>query len=146
MPGSDAGWPLPAIFRWRLARLSGDDLSTARKRQDLELGEVQLAAKRLELAQQRSELLERDDVERVFATALIEARESLMALVDLLATSSPPEMRNFVMEETDRHVRSVLKSLQRRLESDELDRQTTTGAADGADDEPQTEGTNHAES
>ena len=111
----------------------------------MELGEVQLAAKRLELAQQRSELLERDDVERVFATALIEARESLMALVDLLATSSPPEMRNFVMEETDRHVRSVLKSLQRRLESDELDRQTTTGAADGADDEPQTEGTDHAE-
>ena len=55
------------------------------------------------------------------ATALIEARGMIMSLPERLATSAPPEMRNFIREETDRHCRDVLTSLRRRLEMDEID-------------------------
>ena len=55
------------------------------------------------------------------ATALIEARGMIMSLPERLATSAPPEMRNFIREETDRHCRDVLTSLRSRLEMDEID-------------------------
>ena len=121
MPSVSDGWYLPAIVRWRFDRLSNTDLTTAKKQQDLALGRVQLESKKLELDQERGQLLDRADVERWAATALIEARGMIMSLPERLATSAPPEMRNFIREETDRHCRDVLTSLRRRLEMDEID-------------------------
>ena len=121
MPGQPGAYPIPEIAQWRFAKLrGGGDLATAKKEQDLELGKVELETKRMELAKDRGELLERDDVELFVATALIEAREMVMSLPEMLATSSPPELREFVRTESDRHCRDVLVALRRRLESDEL--------------------------
>ena len=119
MPGEPGNYPLRPIILWRLAKLSGSDLATAKKQQDLELGRVQLESKQLELDQGRGQLLDRGDVERWAATALIEARVMIMSLPERLATSAPPEMRSFIREESDRHCRDVLTSLRRRLEMDE---------------------------
>ena len=49
MPSVSDGWYLPAIVRWRFDRLSNTDLTTAKKQQDLALGQVQLESKKLEL-------------------------------------------------------------------------------------------------
>jgi len=119
MPGEPGNYPLTPIIQWRLAKLSGSDLATAKKQQDLELGRVQLEFKQLELDQGRGQLLDRADVELWAATALIEARCTIMSLPERLSTSAPPEMRSFIREETDRHCRDVLTSLRRRLEMDE---------------------------
>ena len=119
MPGEPGAYPVPAIAQWRIAKLrgTGGDLATAKKEQDLELGKVELETKRMELAKERGELLDAGDVERWAATALIEAREMVMSLPEMLATSSPPELREFVRTESDRHCRDVLVALRRRLES-----------------------------
>lgn len=119
MPGEPGNYPLKPIILWRLAKLSGSDLATAKKQQDLELGRVQLESKQLELDQERGRLLDRTEVELWAATALIEARVMVMSLPEKLSTSAPPEMRAFIREETDRHCRDVLTSLRRRLEMDE---------------------------
>ena len=119
MPSVSDGWYLPAIVRWRFDRLSNTDLTTAKKQQDLALGQVQLESKKLELDQERGQLLDRADVELWAATALIEARCMIMSLPERLSTSAPPEMRSFIREETDRHCRDVLIALRRRLEMDE---------------------------
>ena len=121
MPSVPDGWYLPAIVRWRFDRLSNTDLTTAKKQQDLALGQVQLESKKLELDQERGQLLDRAEVELWAATALIEARVMIMSLPGRLATSAPPEMRNFIREETDRHCRDVLTSLRRRLEMENVD-------------------------
>ena len=121
MPSVSDGWYLPAIVRWRFDRLSNTDLTTAKKQQDLALGQVQLESKKLELDQERGQLLDRASVELWAATALIEARCMVMSLPERLSTSAPPEMRSYIREETDRHCRDVLTSLRRRLEMDEID-------------------------
>ena len=121
MPSVSDGWYLPAIVRWRFDRLSNTDLTTAKKQQDLALGQVQLESKKLELDQERGQLLDRASVELWAATALIEARCTIMSLPERLATSAPPEMRSFIREETDRHCRDVLTSLRRRLEMENVD-------------------------
>lgn len=117
MPGSDAGWPLDAITRWRHAKLTTSDIVTAQKQATLEATQLANEARRLELSKERGELLDRTDVERWAATALIEVREMLMQLPEILATSSPPEFAAFVREESDRHVRQLLTALRRRLDS-----------------------------
>jgi len=121
MPSVSDGWYLPAIVRWRFDRLSNTDLTTAKKQQDLALGQVQLESKKLELDQGRGQLLDRAEIELWVATALIEARCTIMPLPERLATSAPPEMRSFIREETDRHCRDVLTSLRRRLEMENDD-------------------------
>ena len=121
MPSVSDGWYLPAIVRWRFDRLSNTDLTTAKKQQDLALGQVQLESKQLELDQERGQLLDRASVERWAAVALIEARCMVMSLPERLSTSAPPEMRSFIREETDRHCRDVLTSLRRRLEMENVD-------------------------
>lgn len=120
MPGELGAFSVPDVVQWRLAKAKGGDLAIAKKEQDLELGKVELESKRMELAKERGELLDSGDVERWAATALIEAREMVMALPEMLATSSPPELREFVRTEADRHCRDVLKALRRRLESDSI--------------------------
>lgn len=132
MPSSAAGWPLDQICQWRIARLTNSDLVVEKKRAELEAIRLGNDAKRLDLAREKGEMIPRDDVERWVATALIEARESVMALPEMLATSAPPELRDFVRSETDRHCRSVLTGLRRRLESDQLE----TAIGNVADDEP----------
>ena len=79
MPSVSDGWYLPAIVRWRFDRLSNTDLTTAKKQQDLALGQVQLESKTLELDQERGQLLDRASVELWAATALIEARCMIMS-------------------------------------------------------------------
>ena len=120
MPSVSDGWYLPAIVRWRFDRLSNTDLTTAKKQQDLALGQVQLESKKLELDQERGQLLDRAEIELWVATALIEARCTIMSLPERLSTTAPPEQRNFIRSETDRHCRDVLTMLRRRLETGKL--------------------------
>ena len=117
MPNAGNGWSLPAIVRWRIARLSGDDLSTARKRQEIELNAIAIDSRRMELEQQRGELVELASVELTFAQALIKCRCQIMTLVESIATSAPPELRDQLRAEVDRTCRAALKTLRRDLES-----------------------------
>jgi hypothetical protein len=139
MPGSDGSWPLDAITRWRHAKIVGSDLAKEKKEAELENLRLQNDQRRLELAKERGELLDRGDVERWASVACSEAREQLMQLPEMLATSSPPDQRDFIRAETDRHVRDTLAALRRRLESDELDKQTTAGSVADDDSEPSNE-------
>lgn len=135
MPGSDAGWPLDAIVRWRFDRLANNDLATEQRKATLEATQLANDARRLELSKERGELVELVDVERWASIALIEAREIVMSIPEKLATSAPPGLREMVRSEADLTCRAALKSLRRRLESDELDQDhPATGEADG--DEP----------
>lgn len=120
MPGVSGAYPIGDVIRWRLAKVQNNDLNTAQKQQNLELGEIKLQTERMELAKAKGELLDRSDVELWAATALIEAREMIMSLPEMLATSSPPELRDFVRSEADRHCRDVLIMLRRKLESNEI--------------------------
>ena len=119
MPGTPGHWQLSDIAQWKLKKTSNEEISIAKRQQDLQLGQVQLEAKMLALEKERCQLLDRGDIERWAATALIEARVMIMSLPERLATSAPPEMRSFIREESDRHCRDVLTSLRRRLEMDE---------------------------
>lgn len=121
MPGVSGAYPIGDVIRWRLAKVQNNDLATAQKQQNLELGEIKLQTERMELAKAKGELLDRSDVELWAASALIEAREMIMSLPEMLATSSPPELRDFVRQESDRHCRDVLIMLRRRLESKSIE-------------------------
>jgi len=121
MPGTDGHWPLAEIASWRHDRLIASDLTTDQKQATLEATRLANDAKRLELDRQRGQLLDRADVELWAATALIEFRAMTMALPERLSTSSPPEMRGFIREESDRHCRDALIAVRRRLEMDRID-------------------------
>lgn len=135
LPGSPGRWSLPEIVQWKLERTAINDLATAKKEQDLKLGAIELQQRELELAKDKGDLLDRAQVELWAATALIEAREMVMALPEMLATSSPPEQRDFIRTETDRHCRDVLVALRRRLESDSIasDAAPTAAAEDSVE-------------
>ena len=133
MPGSDSGWPLDQIVRWRIERLTNNDLVTVRKEQEIELNAIAIEQKRLDLNREKGELLARADVERWAATALISAREVFMAAPEVFAASCPQEIRDFVRAESDRICRDTLTTLQRRLESDELDKELTTPESESAE-------------
>lgn len=137
MPGVSGEYPIGDVIRWRLAKVQNNDLNTAQKQQNLELGEIKLQTERMELAKAKGELLERADVELWAATALIEAREMIMSLPEMLATSSPPELRDFVRSEADRHCRDVLIMLRRKLESESIEtRSDEVSRTDAEDQEP----------
>lgn len=119
MPGSANCWDLAAIAKWRTTKgRQGGGLSDELKAADIRLKTAQAKAKEIENAISEGVLLDRGDVERWAATALIETREMVMALPEMLATSSPPELREFVRSESDRHCRDVLTMLRRKLEAD----------------------------
>ena len=142
MPGSDAGWPLDAIVRWRFDRLANNDLATVRKQQEIELNAIAIDSKRLELEREKGELVELADVERFCATALIECRVQIMSIPEAIATSAPPELRNHARAEADRTCRAALTSLRRRLELAQLDQELSNGVvADGDEPNPRIEGT-----
>lgn len=143
-PGSDPdGWPLDAITRWRHAKLTNSDVNTAQKEATLESTQLANDAKRLELAKERGELLERAAVELWASQAIITFRETLMALSENLATSCPHELRSVVRAETDLTVRAALATMQRNLEMAELDKQVSGDVA--ASDELMQKGSDHAE-
>lgn len=123
MPGSPGKWPIPEIIRWKLAKAAGGDITSAKRQQDLQLGNIQLQRQSIELAKERGQLIDAADVERWAAIALIEAREIFMSAPEQFALSAPPEQRDFIREEADKICRAALASLRRRLEPDQLQQQ-----------------------
>ena len=116
VPGNPGSWPLREIVQWREAWLTQADLQARSRQQAFELGEVKLASERLELAEKRRQLLDRDDVEHWAGVAMVEFRETVMQLKEMLTASAPPETKDFVRAETDRHLRGALLTAARRLE------------------------------
>lgn len=116
MPGEPGAYPIPEIVQWRLAKLSGTDLTERKKRQEIELAEIQIESKRLDLEREKGNIIERGDIELWVAQALIELREGVMQLPEILVAASPPEVKSFVRTETDRHCRDLLAMVRHRLE------------------------------
>lgn len=124
MPGTPGHYDLSEIAQWRLNRTSNNGgLKEERDRADIRLKTVQAQQKELDLEIQKGNLIELPAVELWASVALIETREMIMTLPEILATSSPPELREFVRSETDRQVTAVLTMLARKLESDEIERE-----------------------
>ena len=120
MPGEPGKWPIKQIVQWRCNWIQQTDLAAAKRQQDFELGQIQVEAKRLELDREKGLILDRQDVELWASTALIELREGIMQLPDILAASAPQELKDFTRAETDRHCRDLLTATQRRLELAEI--------------------------
>lgn len=120
MPGADGKYPLQQITQWRLNKVSQADLAAAKRQQDFELGQILVQSKRIELDREKALILDRHDVELWASTALIELREGIMQLPEMLAASAPQDLRDFTREETDRHCRDLLMATQRRLELAEI--------------------------
>lgn len=125
IPGKAGAWPLRDIVRWREEWLTQADLKARQQQQNYELGQVKLESDRLELQEKRRMLLHVDDVELWASTALVEFREATMQLKEMLTAAAPPEMKEFVRAETDRHLRDALTAASRRLEVRQI------GEADG---------------
>ena len=120
MPGSDGVYPLKEIVKWRLDKVLQTDLAAAKRQQDFELGRIQVETKQIELDREKALILDRQDVELWAATALIELREGIQQLPEMLAASAPQELKDFTREESDRHCRDLLLSTARRLELSEI--------------------------
>ena len=119
MPGSSGNYNLSKIAQWRLTKSStGRGLNEDQKKADIRLKTITAQQKELEYEKEKGQLLDLAAVELWASVAMIETREMVMALPEMLATSSPPELREFVRSETDRHVRDVLTMLRRKLETD----------------------------
>lgn len=135
MPGGAGGFPLNDIVAWRHAKLATSGVAEEKKQAELEATRLANEAKRIDLAQRRGEIVEIDEVERWASMAMIEAREMLMALPEMLVAACPPELRDYVREESDRHVRHVLSMLRRKLESNALASNQALGATGEDQDE-----------
>lgn len=120
MPGEPGKWPLKEIIQWRCNWIQQTDLAAAKRQQDFDLGQFQVEFKRLELERERGSILNRDDVELWAATALIELREGVMQLPEILAAVVSQDLKDFVREEVSRHCRDLLIGTQRRLELAEI--------------------------
>lgn len=116
IPGEAGRWPIKEIVRWRLDWVSGTELTEKKRQQDYDLQQIKLESERLDLSEKRGELFHKEDVERWAATALVEFREVVMQLAQILPSSAPPELKDFVRAETDRHCRDALTAAARRLE------------------------------
>lgn len=124
MPGEPGKWPLKEIVKWRCDWLQQTELAAAKRQQEFELGQIQLEQKRIELAREQGKILDRDDVELWAATALIELREGIMQLPEMLAASAPAEQKDFVRQEADRHCRDLLTATAKRLELREVGKES----------------------
>jgi hypothetical protein len=96
------------------------DLAAAKRQQDFELGKIQVETKQIELDREKALILDRQEVELWAATALIELREGIMQLPEMLAASAPQDLKDFTRDESDRHCRDLLLSTERRLELSEI--------------------------
>lgn len=118
MPGRKGAYNLSTIAKWKVRRGTGrsavsDELNAV----DLRLRKSQAEAKELENSRERGELVELQAVDLWAAEIIIGIRENIMTLPESLATSSPPEMRDFIREESDRRIRAALTAAARKLES-----------------------------
>jgi len=120
MPGDPGKWPIKQIVQWRCNWIQQSDLAAAKRQQDFELGQILVESKRLELDREKGLILDRTDVELWASTALIELREGVMQLPEILAASAPQDLKDFTRQETDRHCRDLLTATQRRLELAEI--------------------------
>ena len=120
MPGEPGKWPIKQIVRWRCDWIQQTDLAAAKRQQDFELGQIQVESKRLDLDREKGLILDRADVELWAATALVELREGIMQLPEMLAAAVPQEQKDFTREEADRHCRDLLTATHRRLELAEI--------------------------
>ena len=120
MPGHPGNWPIKEIVEWRCEWIQQTDLAAAKRQQDFELGRIQVETKQIELDREKALILDRQDVELWAATALIELREGIMQLPEMLAASAPQDLKDFTREESDRHCRDLLLSTARRLELSEI--------------------------
>ena len=120
MPGAPGEWDLREIIQWRCNWIQQTDLAAAKRQQDFELGQILVESKRIELEEKKRTILDRNDVELWAAVALVELREGIMQIPEMLAASAPEDLRNFVRGETDRHCRDLLTATARRLEVDEI--------------------------
>lgn len=126
MPGEPGKWPIRQIVKWRCDWIQQTDLAAAKRQQDFELGQILVESKRIELDREKGLILDRQDVELWAATAMIELREGVMQLPEMLAASAPEELKGFVREETDRHCRDLLTATARRLEVSEIQKDIRT--------------------
>lgn len=120
MPGHETWYSIPECVQWRIARVTLADLAAAKKQQDYDAGAIKLERERIELAREKGEIVDRTDVDLWASVALTEMRESIMRLPEVLAAASPPDLKSFVREETERHCRDTLVATQRRLEAAEI--------------------------
>lgn len=120
MPGEPGNYPLPEVVRWRLARVNHNELNDEVKRAGLEKTQVQVEQARIDLEKLKASVLDRADVELWAATALVELRESILQLPEMLAASAPEDLKSFVRAESDRHCRGALTAAARRLELAEI--------------------------
>lgn len=120
MPGDPGHYPLPEIVRWRLARLSRNELSDELRHEQVDKLRVQTEAARIELEKLKASVLDRADVELWASVALTEIRETIMQLPEMLAASAPENLKSFVRAETDRHCRDSLIAAARRLKLAEI--------------------------
>lgn len=130
MPGKPGAFNIKDIIAWRfprnaLNRVANQESETA-KQLDMEISRVKLERLRLDLERDKGQLLDRGDVTLWASTAMIEARVMVMSLPERLATSAPPEQRDFIRSESDRHCRDVLIMLRRRLETNKIDDDAAT--------------------
>lgn len=120
MPGEPGKWPIKQIVQWRCNWIQQTDLAAAKRQQDFELGQIHVETKRIELDREKGLILDRQDVELWASVAVVECREGIMQLPEILAASAPADLKNFVRSETDRHCRDILTATQRRLELAEI--------------------------
>jgi len=121
LPGVPGKFNLSDAVKWYVAKANaraGSGLSEELKATEIRLKAAQAKQKELEIAQTEGGLVPLADVELWAATALIEAREMIMQLPEMLAASAPPELKNFVRSETDRRCRDTLTALKRKLDSE----------------------------
>ena len=123
LPGDPGNYPLKEIVRWRLARLSRNELSDELRHEQVDKLRVQTEAARIELEKLKASVLDRADVELWASTALTEIRETIMQLPEMLAASAPQELKDFVRSEADMHCRGVLISAARRLDVMEVNKE-----------------------
>ena len=120
MPGEPGKWPIKSIVQWRCNWIQQTDLAAAKRQQDFELGQIQVETKRIELDKEKALILDRSDVELWASVAIVELREGVLQLPEMIGASAPQEIRDMVREEVDRHCRDVLKATARRLEMSEI--------------------------
>lgn len=123
MPGEPGRWPIKRIVQWRCDWIQQSDLAAAKRQQDFELGRIQVESKQIELDREKALILDRGDVERFVSTALIELRETILQLPEMLAASAPQELKDFTRSEADRHCRDSLIAASRRLDVMELEKE-----------------------
>lgn len=119
MPKQRGGYDLSQVAKWMRRQSSTSGLSEELKAADIRLKTVQAQQKELELSVKKRELIPLVDVERWAAVCIVEFREMVMGLPEILAGSSPPDNRNFIRDESERHLRGALLAVKRRLESED---------------------------